>query len=342
MNSFENLAPEQQREYLLALAHKSLRHWALDGSDLSLVKYRENAVYKVTTEHGQSYALRIHRQGYHSEASLRSELEWISALLESGMAVPKVLPTMDGHLLVSEATDVIIEPRNIDLFEWVNGAPLGSMEEGLGDNIERIAKIYSSLGRTAAELHNQSSNWKLPEGFERHAWDHDGLVGESPFWGRFWELELLSESQQQLLESVRDRLSTELSNYDRSPERYGLIHADFVPENLMADNNRLHLIDFDDAGFGWHMFELATALYFIQEESCYPVVKQALIDGYRQKRALSDEDLSRMELFLTARGCTYLGWIRSRQETDTARELAPELIRRACEQAERYLSSCSV
>ncbi|EXJ12576.1 phosphotransferase enzyme family protein [Nitrincola nitratireducens] len=342
MNSFENLAPEQQHEYLLALAHKSLDNWALSGSKLSLVKYRENAVYKVTTDGGQAYALRIHRQGYHSEASLRSELEWISALLESGMAVPRVLPTVDGHLFVSETTDKIIEPRTIDLFEWVNGVPLGSMEEGVGDDIERIAEIYTSLGRTAAELHNQSSNWTLPEGFERHAWDHDGLVGDSPFWGRFWELELLNDSQRQLLERVRDRLSTELSKHDRSPERYGLIHADFVPENLMAENNRLHLIDFDDAGFGWHMFELATALYFIQEEACYPVVKQALIDGYRQKRVLSDEDLSHMELFLTARGCTYLGWIRSRQETDTARELAPELIRRACEQAERYLSGFSV
>lgn len=339
MTPFDSLSPEQQSAHLLDLARKSLRHWALEGSDLSLVKYRENAVYKVTAKDGQRYALRIHRHGYHSVAALSSELEWMSALLESGIAVPEVLPTADGRLLVSESTDTIFEPRHIDLFAWIDGAPLGSVEEGLGNNAEQIAELYTGLGRTAAELHNQSSNWELPEGFERHAWDHDGLVGEAPFWGRFWELELLDEPQRQLLEKARDRISIELSNYDRSAQRYGLIHADFVPENLMTDNGNLRLIDFDDAGFGWHMFELATALYFIQEEACYPVAKQALIDGYRQKRALSDEDLNRMELFLTSRGCTYLGWIRSRQETDTAREMAPDLIRRACEQAERYLSA---
>lgn len=164
-------------------------------------------------------------------------------------------------------------------------------------------------------------------------------VGEAPFWGRFWELELLTESQRLLLEAARVRISRELSEYDRSPQRYSLIHADFVLENLMTDNGRLRLIDFDDAGFGWHMFELATALYFIQEEACYPVASRALIDGYRQTRPLSERDLNRLPLFLTARGCTYLGWIRSRQETETARKLAPELIRRGCEQAERYLSS---
>lgn len=339
MSPFESLSPERQREHLLDLARNSLRHWALDDSDLSLVKYRENAVYKVTAKNGQRYALRLHRHGYHSVAALRSELEWMSALLESGIAVPEVLPADDGRLLVSESTEAIPEPRNIDLFAWIDGAPLGSVEEGLGDNAEQVAELYTALGRTAADVHNQSSNWVLPEGFERHAWDHDGLVGEAPFWGRFWELELLDESQRRLLKEARDRIRIELSNYDRSAQRYGLIHADFVPENLMTENGSLRLIDFDDAGLGWHMFELATALYFIQEEACYPVAKQALIDGYRQKRALSDDDLNRMGLFLTARGFTYLGWIRSRQETDTAREMAPELIRRACEQAERYLSS---
>lgn len=341
MNALDTLPPEQQRTHLLDLARKSLHHWALEDSDLSLVKYRENAVYKVTAGDGQRYALRVHRHGYHSVAALRSELEWMSALLESGIAVPEVLPARDGRLLVSDSTDTIVEPRHIDLFAWIDGAPLGSVEEGLGDNAERIAELYAALGRTAAELHNQSSQWELPEGFERHAWDHEGLVGEAPFWGRFWELELLDDSQRRLLEAARDRVGTELANLDRSARRYGLIHADFVPENLMTENGRLRLIDFDDAGFGWHMFELATALYFIQEEPCYPVARQALIDGYRQKRTLSDDDLSRLELFLTARGFTYLGWIRSRQETETAREMAPDLIRRACEQAERYLSTSS-
>lgn len=338
--SFDSLTPEQQIAHLEELAKKSLRHWDLQGSELALVKYRENAVYKVTAPDGVRYALRIHRHGYHSDASLRSELVWMSALNESGIAVPQVLPATDGRLLVSEATTAMVEPRKIDLFAWIDGEPLGTDSEGLGDNADRVTELYTDLGRSAAELHNQSSQWELPEGFERHAWDHDGLVGEQPFWGRFWELELLDESQRTLMEQIRDRISDELSRYDRSPQRYSLIHADFVPENLMVDQDALRLIDFDDAGFGWHLFELATALYFIQEEPYYPAARQALIDGYRQQRPLSDEDLERLELFLAARGCTYLGWIRSRQETDTARELAPDLIRRACRQAERYLASC--
>lgn len=339
MSDFYQLTPEQQSQCLLHLAAKSLRHWSLQGSDLQLVKYRENAVYRIETPDGQRFALRIHRPGYHSGAALRSELEWMSALAKKAIAVPEVIPAKDGRLLISESHDSVPEVREIDLFAWIEGEPFGSVEGGLGDNAERIEHLYGTLGEMAAKLHNESCEWVPPDGFERHAWDQDGLVGEAPFWGRFWELELLTDDQRRLLKAARDHIARRLAGYDRSPQRYGLIHADFVPENLMVEGDRVRLIDFDDAGFGWHLFELATALYFIQEEPGYPVAKQALIDGYRRRRALSEDDLEDLDLFLAARGCTYLGWIRSRQETETARELAPDLIRRACQQAERLLSA---
>ncbi|GGB84451.1 homoserine kinase [Marinobacterium zhoushanense] len=337
MSAFYQLTPEQQSQCLLQMAAQALSHWSLQDSELQLVKYRENAVYRVDTADGRRYALRIHRPGYHSGAALRSELQWMSALAENGIAVPEVIPTVDGRLLVSESHMAVPEARDIDLFAWIDGEQFGSVEQGLGDNAERIEHLYSTLGVMAARLHNGSSDWIPPAGFERHAWDRQGLVGEEPFWGRFWELELLTEEQKRLMESVRERIAEKLEGYDRSPQRYGLIHADFVPENLMVEGDTVRLIDFDDAGFGWHLFELATALYFIQEEPGFPVAKQALIDGYRRERALSDQELEDLELFLAARACTYLGWIRSRQETETARELAPELIRRACRQAERFL-----
>lgn len=338
MSSFYNLSPQQQSLLLQQLVEKALRHWSFGACGIELVKYRENAVFKVTTGTGERYAMRIHRPGYHSRAALRSELQWMEALRRDGIPVPRVIPALDGRLSVAESVESIPEARDIDVFAWIDGTPLGSAEIGLNQAPGDIQPLYFSLGKSAARLHNHSSRWTPPEGFERHAWDTEGLVGESPFWGRFWELELLDEGQKKLLQEVRQRVWHELEGYDRSPSRYSMIHADFVPDNLMVDGKDIRLIDFDDAGFGWHMFELATALYFIQEDDYYPAAKRALVDGYRSERALPEEDLARLDLFLTARGCTYLGWIRSRQETETARELATDLIGRACRQAERFMS----
>lgn len=338
------LTPSQQLEQLTLMALKALSQWQLQAEQLSLIKYRENAVFDVLTTTGQRYALRIHRPGYHDDTALRSELQWMAALAEAGIKVPEVIPTPDGALMVKETTVLLPAPHQIDLFSWIDGEQLGSVEQGLSTDVTAIGQTYQAIGETAARLHNQATQWTLPEGFSRHAWDSEGLVGEQPFWGPFWHLESLTTEQSTLLIRARDQIRTALAHYDRSTERYSLIHADFVPENLLIESSngieeqQLRLIDFDDAGFGWHLFELATALYFIRDAPHYETARTALIAGYRQHRPLSDADLSWLELFLTARGFTYLGWIQDRQETETARELAPELIRRACEQAERYLA----
>ncbi len=117
-----------------------------------------------------------------------------------------------------------------------------------------------------------------------------------------------------------------------------MIHADFAPENLLVEDGQVRLIDFDDAGFGWHLFELVTSLYFIQGEPYFDRAQEALFNGYRTHRQLSDEQLELLPLFFLARAFTYVGWVHTRHETETAQELTPMLITEACERTENYLS----
>lgn len=286
------------------------------------------------------YALRIHRYAYHSDAQLRSELQWMSALSENGISVPTLVPTSEGEPFAVVSVPAVPEPRQIDLFEWVDGEQLGSVEEGVSD-LEAVVDNYRTIGSLAARLHNHSTNWTAPEGFTRHAWDVEGLVGEQPFWGPFWELEALSAKEKGLLLDARVRVKQDLSAYHGAPEntgRYSMIHADCVPENLMVEGDHVRLIDFDDAGFGWHLFDLATALYFEMDEPYFQTAFDALIAGYRQHRDLPDEQVAQLPLFFLARGFTYLGWVHTRSETQTAKDLTPALVEMACKRAREYLN----
>lgn len=188
-----------------------------------------------------------------------------------------------------------------------------------------------------ARMHNQASAWNLPTGFTRHAWDTDGLVGELPFWGRFWELDSLTRVERELILRGRNRVRTELSALDRGHDSYSMIHADFTPENLLMDNLGLRPIDFDDAGFGWHLFDLATALFFHQEETYYSAAQEAMISGYRTRRSLPEAVLSHLPLFMVARSFTYLGWLHTRQETQTAKDMAPLVTDICCHLTRHYL-----
>ncbi len=337
MTDFFSLSPQEQLQRFESAAADSLRHWDLQGAALRLVKEpRENAVFAVEHD-GDRYALKLHRLGYHSDDELRSEYQWIQALAEFGIRVPVIVPAKSGDLFVKQRVAGMRDDIQVDLVEWIDGKELGSVEGGIADEASAI-DTYRTIGELAAQVHNQAVGWQLPAGFARHAWDEQGLAGEKPIWGRFWEIEAAAESQRDLLLRGREAVFEGLSRLAKSPGRYSMIHADFAPENILVDGDKLRLIDFDDAGFGWHLFELVTSLYFILGEPYFDRAQEALIEGYREHRQLSDQQLELMPLFFLARGFTYVGWVHTRHETETARELTPMLLEAACGLAEDYLS----
>lgn len=338
MSDFYALSPAAQAERLGTLAQAALPHWDFGAASLKLIKFRENAVFEVTAGAGRRYALRIHRAGYHSDAELRSELEWMRALQASGFDVPQIVPDRSGALFLNVRHEGVPEPRQVDVFEWIDGAQLGSVAGAGPADGAALMPTFHAIGALAARLHNQATHWPLPPGFTRHAWDAQGLVGEQPFWGRFWDLAALAPAERALLMRVRDRLRHDLGALARPPATYGLIHADFAPENLLLDGDRVRLIDFDDAGFGWHLFEIATSIYFHIGQPYFGAIRAATVAGYRSERALPDAELALLSMFLCARGCTYLGWVHTRNETETARELTPMLIELACSVARDYLN----
>jgi Ser/Thr protein kinase RdoA (MazF antagonist) len=321
-----------------ALALTALRAWDLEVATVAPIKVRENAVFRLDLAGGGRAVLRVHRCGYHSDDELDSEFAWMGALQSAGIAVPRVIRSRSGRNFEIVATPEGADARQIDVFEWIEGRQLGSVESGVSGEGAAIAEQYHMIGAIAARMHNHTAGWQPPVGFCRHAWDAAGLVGEQPFWGRFWELATLTTAQKSLLLRTRAKIAGELAAFGMKPDRYGLIHADLVPENLLVDGRRVQVIDFDDAGFGWHLFELATSLYFITGDGIYDTAREALVRGYRTERAMSDETLERLPLFLAARGTTYLGWVHTRRGSETARELTPFLVERACTVAEEYLT----
>lgn len=337
----ERAADGDRVAVLQRLALSTLRCWGMEARDIHLLKMRENAVFKVVDACGNAFAMRVHRQGYHTDDALRSELQWIVALRGAGIDVPVPVPARDGRLFVTAQVDGLHAPHQVDLFEWMHGRSLGTSEGGLRNDITDVEPIYRAVGGLAARLHDHASGWVLPGGFRRHSWDGDGLVGKQPFWGRFWELEALTSSERELLVCARDHVRRELRALADGVDlhrNFGLIHADLVPENLLqSEQGQLRLIDFDDAGFGWHLFELATALYFIQEDPRYESAKASLIAGYRTHRDLPDAMLDKLPVFMAARGFTYLGWAHTRPMTTEGLAILPYVIRLACHQARLLL-----
>ncbi len=275
-----------------------------------LINYRENAVFRVLLPDGSPAALRLHRPGYHTRAVLQSELDWMADLSRAGISVPTSIATLNGALLVDVPADADLPAQHVDLVSWMAGQPIGLSGQPLGMAAARLTQVFRTLGETMARLHNASSNWTAPITFQRPTWDAEGLLGEAPFWGRFWDCPGLTTEQAAYFTALRPRLQKALSR--TKGLGFGLIHADLVRENVLLLGDAVQIIDFDDCGPGWHLFDIATALLKNLREPEFPLIQRALIAGYRIRRDLPDNDLQHLPLFLTLRALTYVGWAGSR------------------------------
>jgi Ser/Thr protein kinase RdoA (MazF antagonist) len=290
-----------------------LAAWDLGPATVTLAARRENTVWRV--EAGAAFALRLHRPGYHSAAALASELAFMAAMADAGLTVPRPVPARDGALLVAAGE------THADLLTWLPGAPFGRAWSPL--DLADPPGAFRMLGAALARLHLAADAWAPPPGFTRPDWGAEGLVGEAPFWGRFWDHPALTPDQRRAVLRVRDQGREALPGLGLD---HGLIHADAVRENLLLDGERLALIDFDDCGWGYRLFDIATALLPNRGEPGYPALKAALLDGYRAHRPL---DIAALPLLVRLRALTYLGWVLDRAGEPGMADRAARVIARA-------------
>ena len=324
-------------EALLASAARALDAWDINVTGISLVSHSENIVFRVDSDSGQPFVFRFHRPGYHTLSELHGEFQWTAALNRAGIGAPVPRLSNDKRAFVRVHLPELSQTRYVSLVEWVEGTSMATLIERETDR-SRLASYFHKAGRLAARIHNQATAWRPPEGFARHAFDADGLMGSEPFWGPFWKQSNLAPAERAQIMYARDRIHSLLTDYGKERGTYSLIHADLHPGNLITTGENVHIIDFDDSGFGWHQYELAVAISYYQDTPDFETIREAIIAGYLTERPLSQADIELLPVFVLVRSMVSLGWIEQRPELDNSHKV-PTLIKRACEQSRELFGS---
>lgn len=303
--------------HLDRLAQKALALWDLPkGARARRINVSENTTYLIKAEGGFRAVLRVHRPRYHTRHAIECELAWIAALEHAGVVpVPGRFVGRDGAVIQSCSIEGLEAPRWLVLFEYLNGA---APDEG-GD----LRAPFGQLGTIAARMHLHAMAWPRPAGFERLIWDEAAVFGPQPTWGDWRDAPGVDEAVRPVLEAAQAAICTRLAAYGKEPDRYGLIHADMRLANLLIDDSRTRLIDFDDCGFGWFLYDFAAAISFIETDPSIPALKAAWLRGYRSLRPLSEADAAEIDTFVMLRRMALLAWIGSHIEAPEPQALAP-------------------
>ncbi|UJX47667.1 phosphotransferase enzyme family protein [Xanthobacter sp. YC-JY1] len=288
-----------------------LPDWGLPpDAALQLLSISENATFRATAG-PQDIVVRVYRPGYHEAAEIRSELAWIAALrADEVVPTPAILPTRDGHLLNEVGQDGA--PRRLAAFAFVPG---GEPQEGAD-----LPGWFRRLGAFHARLHAHAKGWRRPEGFTRKVWDFESTLGERPLWGDFRAALGLDAAGRALLERTALALKDRLAPLT-TPDSFGLIHADLRLANLLADGDSLTLIDFDDCGFSWFLYDFASAVSFMEHSPLVPALKDAWADGYRTLAPLPADADAQLDVFVMLRRMLLTAWVASHAETPTAQAM---------------------
>ena len=168
-----------------------------------------------------------------------------------------------------------------------------------------------AIGNLIARLHNHASSWRPPLGFVRRHYDCNGLWGNDTgtnytadeVWPR------IPKRYFKAFKEVTMRVEQTMEDWGKGTGAYGLIHADLgTKANVLFCGREARAIDFDDAGFGYWMHDLAVPLCDWEGEHVWPAYRAALLKGYLETRFIPQEQLNQLELFQAAIRATEIFW----------------------------------
>ncbi|MFT7214829.1 MAG: Ser/Thr protein kinase RdoA (MazF antagonist) [Granulosicoccus sp.] len=309
----------------------ALSLWSLSTSaKATLINVSENRTYLVTDARNVRMILREHRLDYHSEQEIRSELMWIEALRhESDVSVSTVIPGLNGKAIQTVHCNGDASERHLVMFEFLEGNEPNDDKALYGH--------FNTLGHATAQLHTHSMQWRKPNNFVRREWNIDTVLSPHAAWGHWSKGPNVDNVNRPVLSALESMLIQRLSHIGMGDDVYGLIHADLRTANLLLDHEAIHVIDFDDCGFSWYLYDFATAVSFMEDHPRIEDLKAHWLEGYRRHRHLSCVHEAELDTLILFRRLALLGWMGTHANVDIVKDLSATFAEGTAMLAECYL-----
>lgn len=318
---FFELPSEDQQRSLTAFASDLLKNYGIHDAKISCINFEFNATFSVETDSGTKYALRININSTRTVENMKGEIEWVRHLNRtSGIHTPTPIATLNDNYIISGFHADSNQTLHAVMYSWLEG-------EELGD--EPTLEQLHEVGRAMAKLHQESAEFALSA-------DAALPTFNDFFWGTedylFSNKSKLSDTDRALIKEAHDHImkfTNEL--YVNSPVH--IIHADFHGWNLMWNDNRLSIFDFDDCGFGVEAQDLAVVLYYLDT----PEQDVAILNGYRSVKPLPQYSDLAMKALLLQRRLLLLNYLFETKNQEH-QEMLPAYLEKSLERVKSFLT----
>lgn len=291
-NEFVTLSQRAQIAALRPIADRASRAFGVNPASLRCINHGFNTTYAVTDTTGAKYALRLNTHSLRDRAGLYAEQQWISSLAQTtNVVVPTPLYTETGEPFVELPFAPMHKTLVATMARWLPGRIVGARPS---------RQQVRHIGATMAHLHRQSAQWRTTGDARFPLVNQPLMNSEDHLSGG--AAHHISAEVRALLDIVRPhvvRVYAELN----AQTRVQPIHGDMHTYNVMWHNNRLAVFDFDDAGLGLPIQDVAIALYYIRD---IPYAEAELWAGYHSVNPQLAVSPDVLEALLIGRGILLL------------------------------------
>ena len=287
IGKFVALSQDDQIKALTNVAFDAAEQFGIKVKELKNISHSFNSTFQLIDDDLVKYSLRVNLNFERDQSAIKAEQKWLNEIKTTGIVkAPIPISTLDGLPSASIYSKELDHQFNCTLAYWIEG-------EEVGDNPsdEQLFK----LGQNMALLHNQTSDFKREDYFEFPNVNsvfmdmQDNLSNSSYINDDIDFLELIKKAK---LDSTR--VFEELAEI----ETLQLIHADLHMGNVIDQNGELHIIDFDDAGFGHPSQDLSISIFYLRDVRDK---ERHLLAGYRSITEIPNGFESSLERLLVAR-----------------------------------------
>jgi Ser/Thr protein kinase RdoA (MazF antagonist) len=261
--------------------------------------------YRINTNDA-SFILRIYRSSHRSFSQISAEVELLLAAKNAGVSVSyPVVDANGGYVQEFEAAE---GRRHGVLFSYAPGRIVPVL------NDEQLRH----LGQEVARFHNVSVGRWLGEG----RWNYDlqtTLVRP---------LELMEPYFAELPEEyawwrkTAERIVRRMDAVDTSGFSSGYCHFDLLPQNFHFEGDRPTLFDFDFAGHGWLIYDLAIFRVHLdldvqfgkQTKEAADTAFECFLSAYAEIRPISAAERDCIPWCMLSFWCFYMGFHRTHDQ----------------------------
>ena len=286
---FAELSPAGKQRRVAALAIAALEAYDLRVRRVRVHAFATNLLYRVQSDTGERFMLRMAFPGWRTLTDLHAEAAWLEALQrDTDIAAPTVVRARGGEAVLPMRAPGVPDVWHATLMTWVDGRLLVHHLDEV--NVARLGELF-------ARLHAHGKAWTPLVGFtDRHfeaflsRGEPDVLFGE----GAIDELGADDHSA-----FLRARAWVERAYASLDGEDLRVINCDLWHENVKLDRGRLRPFDFEDTIWGYRLHDLAMGMLDLLETvgpERYPHLLAACKSGYETLLAWPDGDLEVLQI----------------------------------------------